>query len=421
MLYLVRHCSTSENDSKILCSDKDIELSENGLKQASKLSEWFADKKIAIILSSDMLRATQTSDFIRKVTKAPIEKYTELRERKVSVEYSSLLLNELLAIRLSKSQKYFDPTQDWDNVPDVESDETVFLRTKAILQHIKTLFRMLNDHPELKSKINIYLHHTIPIGNVSILDNHVYLVNRYLFFEESPKTLWFELSEGAADTQRIIAYFEKVKKDKPKEINKLSDLEPLENTELKELLTVLDMDGKPTNFNRAREIVHRRGYLHRSVHIWIVNSKQEVLLQKRGSNVEVSKNLWGCACTGHIIAGKSSLESVVDEVSQELGIDISSIVHSAKVEKIGEFRHNFTDDKTTFHDNEINDVYLIEMDKPIAEYTIEENLVEEIKFMDYKEFEADYKANPKSYVTSYKEEHKLIIKTLKHKFESHSK
>lgn len=134
MLYLIRHCSTSENDSKILCSDKDIGLSENGLKQASKLSEWFSDKNIAIILTSDLLRAFQTSDFISRVTKAPVEKYSELRERKVSAEYSSLRLNELQAIRSSKNQIFFDPTQDWDNVPEVESDEAVFQRTKTVIE-----------------------------------------------------------------------------------------------------------------------------------------------------------------------------------------------------------------------------------------------------------------------------------------------
>lgn len=288
---------------------------------------------------------------------------------------------------------------------------------QSILQHIKVLFMIFKDYPAIKSKINIYLHHTIPIGNITILDNQIYIINRYLFFEQSPKTLWFELSRDAADTQRIRAYFNKIEKDKPRSIKNLTDLKPLENLELKELLTVLDAEGKPTNFNRAREIIHRKGYLHRSVHIWIANSNKEVLLQKRGVGVEISKNLWGCACTGHIIAGKSSLEAAIDEVYQELGLDISPIVQRGKIVKLGELSNNFDDDENTFHDNEINDVYLIETDKKLSEFTIEENIVEEIKYMNYIDFENDYKANPNSYVTSHKEEHKLVLKTLKKKFD----
>jgi len=288
---------------------------------------------------------------------------------------------------------------------------------QAILMHIKTLLRLMNDYPELRNRITIYLHNTIPIGNITILDNHIYLVNRYLFFEESPKTLWFELTRDSAATQRIDAYFRKVERDKPREINSLPDLKSLENTELRELLTVLDGDAKPTNFNRAREIIHRKGYLHRTVHIWIVNSRQEVLLQKRGNDVEVSKALWGCACTGHITTGKSSLETAVDEVYQELGVNIWPIAQAGKLLKIGEFRHNFDDEAITFHDNEINDVYLLEVDKTIDEYTIEDGIVEEIKFMNYKEFENDYKTNPQHYVTSHKEEHNLVIRTFKQRFE----
>ena len=139
MIYLVRHCSTSENESHILCSDSDLGLSDKGIHQATKLSEWFADKKIDLILTSNLLRATQTANFISKVTKAEVKEYSELIERNVGSSYSNLRLNELREVRSSKNQEFFDATQDWFNVSDVESDDDVFRRTRLILQkHIRS-------------------------------------------------------------------------------------------------------------------------------------------------------------------------------------------------------------------------------------------------------------------------------------------
>jgi len=134
MLYLIRHCSTSENESGILCSDKDFDLSEKGQQQGNKLSQWFADKKIDLILTSNLQRAKQTSGFISSATKAEVKEFSELTERNVGGNYSNLRLKELKEIRSKENQKYFDPTQDWKNVSEVESDETVFERTKNVLQ-----------------------------------------------------------------------------------------------------------------------------------------------------------------------------------------------------------------------------------------------------------------------------------------------
>jgi broad specificity phosphatase PhoE len=134
MIYLIRHCSTVENESGILCSDKDLELSDKGIQQANKLSEWFADKAINLILTSNTLRTTQTASYISKITKAEVKEYSELRERDVGSIYTNLRLNELTLIRSNHRQKYFDPTQDWNGVSDVESDISVFTRTKEIFQ-----------------------------------------------------------------------------------------------------------------------------------------------------------------------------------------------------------------------------------------------------------------------------------------------
>lgn len=133
MLYLIRHCSTIENESGILCSDKDFKLSDKGIEQGKKLSTWFCDKKIDLILSSSLLRAEQTAKYINEVTNAEIVLSKDLLERKVSPEYTNLKLQEITECRINKEHNFYDPTQDWNDVIEVESDMEIFERVKSLL------------------------------------------------------------------------------------------------------------------------------------------------------------------------------------------------------------------------------------------------------------------------------------------------
>lgn len=58
-----------------------------------------------------------------------------------------------------------------------------------------------------------------------------------------------------------------------------------------------------------------------SVHTWIVNSKNEFLIQKRSDSIKRHPGKW--AFTGGAVdAGESSLEGAMREVNEELGIEV---------------------------------------------------------------------------------------------------
>ena len=48
-----------------------------------------------------------------------------------------------------------------------------------------------------------------------------------------------------------------------------------------EYLDILDEQGNKTGKTKLRSEVHHDGDWHKSVHIWILNSKGDVLLQRR--------------------------------------------------------------------------------------------------------------------------------------------
>ncbi len=62
-IYLVRHAQY-ENPRKILVGRLPVPLSEEGIKEAEKLTDFFSDKKIEKIYSSPVVRCKQTSEII---------------------------------------------------------------------------------------------------------------------------------------------------------------------------------------------------------------------------------------------------------------------------------------------------------------------------------------------------------------------
>ena len=73
------------------------------------------------------------------------------------------------------------------------------------------------------------------------------------------------------------------------------------------------------------------GLRHLSVHIWIINSKNEFLIQKRSANKKKFPNMWSMT-GGAVLKGESSAQGAIREVAEELGIALdmnkASIVHT---------------------------------------------------------------------------------------------
>ncbi len=95
-----------------------------------------------------------------------------------------------------------------------------------------------------------------------------------------------------------------------------------------EYLDVLDEKGNPTGEKKSRTEIHRDGDWHQSAHIWIMNSKHELLMQKRSPNVENEPNLWDISSAGHIPTGANALDTAMREVREELGLILSSDIFS---------------------------------------------------------------------------------------------
>ena len=150
---------------------------------------------------------------------------------------------------------------------------------------------------------------------------------------------------------------------------------------MEELIDVLDENGNKTGIIKTRKEVHTTGEWHKVAFIFVVNSKGEIILQKRSSKKTTNANKWTASASGHLTAGDSDIEGALRELEEEIGVKA----------KPDELKYLFTakhkgkiDDKNFSH---IQDIYVLYKDVNIDELVLQEEEVSETKYVYYKDFE----------------------------------
>ncbi len=71
----------------------------------------------------------------------------------------------------------------------------------------------------------------------------------------------------------------------------------------------------------VRTEIHRRHLMHRSVHVFLFNSKGELFLQKRSARKDEFPGCYDSSAAGHVSPGESYIEAAARELKEELGIE----------------------------------------------------------------------------------------------------
>ncbi len=81
------------------------------------------------------------------------------------------------------------------------------------------------------------------------------------------------------------------------------------------------VDARDEVIGRAtRAEVHRRGWLHRAVHVLVFNAAGEVFLQQRAPDKDSDPGSWDSSAAGHLAAGEDYDACVPRELAEELGL-----------------------------------------------------------------------------------------------------
>ena len=73
-----------------------------------------------------------------------------------------------------------------------------------------------------------------------------------------------------------------------------------------------------------RSEVHRRGLLHRAIHVLVFNSRGQVFLQKRSMSKDRQPGLWDSSASGHVDSGEEYDVCAVRELREEIGLELAA-------------------------------------------------------------------------------------------------
>lgn len=155
---------------------------------------------------------------------------------------------------------------------------------------------------------------------------------------------------------------------------------------------------------------HRKGLWHRAAHIWIYNSKKEMLLQLRAKEKELFPDRWDIGVAGHIGAGEDPETTALRELKEEIGLSITK--DRLEFVNIRKESHYIRED---FVNNEFAYVYLLKYDGDINNLKLQKEEVNKIEFIPTEQVEQELKSSSEKFVP-HGEYWFDIIKKIKQKF-----
>ncbi len=152
-----------------------------------------------------------------------------------------------------------------------------------------------------------------------------------------------------------------------------------------ELVDIFDENWSPTGEVLEKSESERQCKWHRAAHIWIVNSRGELLLQRRSPYKKTFPNMWDISAAGHVRAGESVVEGGIREMHEELGVDITA----SQLTLISTNR--------SFNNQHLQTEFLIKLDIPVEDFVFNDQEVVEVRYIPWRELakmsEDDMKAN----------------------------
>ena len=136
----------------------------------------------------------------------------------------------------------------------------------------------------------------------------------------------------------------------------------------------------------TRQEIHQNKLMHRSIHILVFNSNNQVFLQKRSNTKDENPGYWDTSAAGHVDAGETYDECAERELWEELRIK-ESLKSLAKIQACGE----------TYQEHV--QVYFCKTNDPI---TINKEEISEGKYFDWATLPNVIHKNTEKFTSSFK-------------------
>ena len=169
---------------------------------------------------------------------------------------------------------------------------------------------------------------------------------------------------------------------------------------MEEIFDIYTRDGKYLGI-KEKSICHSKnpGFYHKPVWIWIINSNNEILIQKRASSKKNNPNKWDMPSAGHVVAGEEIIGGAIRETFEELGIITK--------ENEYQFLFEYIFDETY----ELAQVFLLKKNIKISTIKLSKEEVSDVKWVSFEEFKEIFYSD--EFVTFPNDYRQKVIEILK--------
>ena len=148
---------------------------------------------------------------------------------------------------------------------------------------------------------------------------------------------------------------------------------------MSELIDILDENGNYLNVQEEREVAHQKGLWHRAVVVFLMNDKNQVLLQRRSATKKKWPNMLDVSAGGHSDAGEFGFETAIRETYEELGVK----VEKEQLTFLGCTKSSFSKPEMT--DNMFNEYYVAFSNVEASSIKLQMEEVSEVKYVTLEE------------------------------------
>lgn len=162
---------------------------------------------------------------------------------------------------------------------------------------------------------------------------------------------------------------------------------------LKPRIIIVDANDKVVGY-KARDSLNEQD-IYRVSALWITDSNEQILLARRHHTKSHHPGKWGPAVAGTVEEGETYADNIVKEAEEELGLKNIEPTIGPKT-KTDDGHHHFTQ------------WYVLNIDLNITQFKIQEDEVEEIKWISAEELKKQLKENPEEFLPKMKKYFELF-------------
>jgi isopentenyldiphosphate isomerase len=148
---------------------------------------------------------------------------------------------------------------------------------------------------------------------------------------------------------------------------------------------VLDDQSRLTGRHISKREAHEQGIWHGGTHIWIYNTKGELLLQLRDPHKDIYPGTWDISAAGHINAGELPEQTALRETEEELGLQLTQ----KDLRFVGITRTDKLIPPANWMHRAFDWTYIVQQDVAITQLRMQAGETVEARWISLDEFETD--------------------------------